>query len=240
MAESPGGADGNGGREPDGPEGCPSEVGASAAAKWIEPVGLRAASSVRPEEDPDQELVARWRAGDPGSFEELIRRHEARVYRFLLRMLGDPAEAEDVAQETFLNLHRNGLRFRGEARFSTFVYRVAANGALNRRRGLGRLGARHRKLAEHQAAGDHLPSGPRDPESAAAGAQIGRLVQAALVEVPETLRLPLILFDIEGLSYSEIARAISAPEGTVKSRIHRARKLLREHLAPVLELEDPS
>ncbi len=188
-------------------------------------------------EDPDQELVARWKAGDPGAFEELVRRHEGRVFRFLVRMLGDPAEAEDVAQETFLNLHRHGTRFRGEARFSTFVYRVAANGALNRRRGLGRMGARHRRLAERQAAGDDLPEGPRDPESAAAGAQLGRLVQGALVELPERLRLPLVLYDIEGLGYAEIARATGAPEGTVKSRIHRARKLLRERLAPVLARE---
>jgi RNA polymerase sigma-70 factor (ECF subfamily) len=150
-------------------------------------------------------------------------------------MLGDPTEAEDVAQETFLNLHRHGSRFRGEARFSTFVYRVATNGALNRRRGLGRRGAWIRRLAERQAAGDDLPASPRDPESAAAGAEIARLVQRALLELPPPLRLPLVLCDIEGLAYAEIAAVLGTPEGTVKSRIHRGRQGLRERLRPILE-----
>ena len=219
--------------EPDGGERCPSDVSASVASDWTL-AGSRARGTP-PAEDPDRELVARWKAGDPGAFEELVRRHESRVYRFLLRMLGDPAEAEDVAQETFLNLHRHGRRFRGEARFSTFVYRVAANGALNRRRGLGRRGNWYRRLAERQAAGDHLPEAPRDPESAAAGAQLGRMVQEALAELPEPLRLALVLCDIEGLGYGEIAAALGVPVGTVKSRIHRARGLLRERLRPVLQ-----
>jgi RNA polymerase sigma-70 factor (ECF subfamily) len=235
MAEGPGGADGNGGREPDGPEGCPSEVGASAAAKWIEPVGLRAASSVRPEEDPDQELVARWRAGDPGSFEELIRRHEARVYRFLLRMLGDPAEAEDVAQETFLSLHRHGRSFRSEARFSTFVYRVAANAALNRRRSLGRSRTRVQRLELRHAAGDDLPSSPHCPADAAEGSQMAVQVQKALQRLAPSMRMPLVMYEMEGLSYGEIAASLDVAEGTVKSRIHRARQTLRRDLAPLVE-----
>ncbi|MBW2237113.1 MAG: sigma-70 family RNA polymerase sigma factor, partial [Deltaproteobacteria bacterium] len=93
----------------------------------------------------------------------------------------------------------------------------------------------HRRLAERQAAGDHLPEAPRDPESAAAGAQLGRMVQEALAELPEPLRLALVLCDIEGLGYGEIAAALGVPVGTVKSRIHRARGLLRERLRPVLQ-----
>ena len=92
--------------------------------------------------DPDAELVERWRAGDRSAFEALVRLHQRRVFHLLMRMLGSREEAEDVAQEAFLSLHRHGHRFRGEARFSTFVYRVAANAALNRRRSLGRAHAR--------------------------------------------------------------------------------------------------
>jgi RNA polymerase sigma-70 factor (ECF subfamily) len=202
-------------------------VSASAAVEW-------AGAPRRTAEDPDAELLARWRAGDPGAFEDLVRRHEGRVYRFLLRMLGDPSEAEDVAQETFLSLHRNGHRFRGEALFSTFVYRVAANGALNRKRGLGRRGAWYRRFAENQAVGENLPAAPPDPEDAAAGAQLHALVQQELLQVPDALRAPLVLYDVEGLSYGEIARALGLPTGTVKSRIHRARRLLRERLQPLL------
>jgi len=181
-------------------------------------------------DDPDRELVARWKGGDEQAFEALVRRHERRVYRLLVRMMGSPEEAEDVAQETFLSLHRHGRRFRSESRFSTFVYRVAANAALNRRRTLGRARARVDKLAERQAAGDDLPSSPRDPEDAMHGSEIQRAVQRALGKLSPTLRMPVVLYDIEGLAYGEIAEVLRLAEGTVKSRIHRARQALRQEL----------
>lgn len=183
--------------------------------------------------DPDGELVSRWLSGDEAAFERLVVQHHARVFRFLARMLGDPSEAEDVLQETFLNVHRHGRRFRGEARFSTFLFRAAANGALNRRRGLGRRASRLMRLGQRQAVGHDLPVAPRDPETATQDAETGRLVQAALLEIPIRLRLPLVLYDVEGLSYREIADAVGVREGTVKSRIHRARRLLRDRLRPL-------
>lgn len=182
------------------------------------------------EADPDLELVQRWQAGDESAFAALIRRHERRVYRLLLRMLGSREEAEDSAQETFLNLHRHGHAFRGEARFSTFVYRIAANAALNRRRSLGRSHARERGLADLHEAGFEGPEGPVDPEAALAVAEERKRVQRGLLQVAPRLRLPLVLYDLEGLPYPEIARLLDVPEGTVKSRIHRARDLLREAL----------
>jgi len=178
-------------------------------------------------EDPDRELVARWRSGDAAAFEALVRRHEKRVFRLLMRMLGSRSEAEDVAQEAFLNLHRHGHRFRGEARFSTFVYRVAANAALNRRRSLGRSRARERSLAAGEASGLVAPLSPADPEREAQGAQVRSRVQAALLTLSPSLRLPLVLYDIEGLGYAEVAEVLELAEGTVKSRIHRARQALR-------------
>ena len=187
-----------------------------------------------PIDDPDLELVEQWKAGDEKAFEELVRRHEKRVYRLLYRMMGTREEAEDVSQETFLSLYRHGKRFRSEARFSTFVYRVAANAALNRRRTLGRSRARINKLAERQAAGDDLPSQPRDPEDSTLGHELTGHVHAALEQLTPSLRLPVVLYDIEGLPYGEIAGILGVAEGTVKSRIHRARQALREQLRGLL------
>jgi RNA polymerase sigma-70 factor (ECF subfamily) len=181
-------------------------------------------------DDPDADLVARWKAGDENAFETLVRRHHQRVFRLLVRMMGNREEAEDVCQEAFLSLHRHGKRFRAESRFSTFVYRVAANAALNRRRSLGRSRARIQKLGQRQAAGDDLPFSPRDPEDATAGAELTGHVREALSNLSPSLRLPVIMYDIEGVPYAEIAEVLGVAEGTVKSRIHRARQALREEL----------
>ncbi len=197
---------------------------ATAAADGARAVGAREI------DDPDAELVERWQAGDEAAFETLVRSHERRVYGLLMRMLGNRDDALDVAQETFLSLHRHGHRFRREARFSTFIYRVAANAALNRRRSLGRKRAREQALARRQEAGFDRPQSPRDPETAAVGVEAQERVQQALLELPDDLRMTLVLYDLEGQSYGEIAQALQIPEGTVKSRIHRARNALREHL----------
>lgn len=204
----------------------------SAGAEVLEiPQGLAESADVPAIDDPDADLVARWQAGDLGAFETLVKRHEGRIFRMLFRMLGTREEAEDATQEAFLSLHRHGHRFRREARFSTFLYRVAANAALNRRRTLGRARARRRALAERQAAGDDLPSSPRDPEGATAGAETQARVQSALLTLPEDLRMAVVLYDIEGQSYRDIADTLGIPEGTVKSRIHRGRQALRKELA---------
>lgn len=187
--------------------------------------------------DPDAELVERWQAGDAQAFEALVRRHQARVYRLVLRMLGSPEEAEDVAQEAFLSLHRHGHRFRRESRFSTFLYRVATNAALNRRRTLGRTRSREDELAARQAAGDDLPTVPPGPEDAVHGAQLQQRIQEALLDLSPDLRAAVVLYDVEGQSYREIAKALDIPEGTVKSRIHRARSALRTVLKPWLKVE---
>ena len=181
-------------------------------------------------EDPDRDLIVPRLPADDAAFEELIRRHESRVYRLLYRMMGNKEDAEDLTQETFLSLHRHGHRFRAEARFSTFVYRVAANAALNRRRSLGRGRARIDKLKTRQAAGDDLPSSPRNPEDATLGNELSGQVRDALETLSPSLRMPVILYDIEGLAYGEIAKVLGIAEGTVKSRIHRARQALREQL----------
>ncbi len=186
-------------------------------------------------DDPDRELVVRWQSGDESAFEELVRIHERRVFGMLYRMMGTREEAEDVTQETFLSLHRHGHSFRSEARFSTFVYRVAANAALNRRRLLGRSRTRVQRLEQRQAAGDDLPSAPRSPEEATEGSEMAVQVHKALQGLVPAMRMPLIMYEMQGLSYREIAASLDVAEGTVKSRIHRARQVLRGELAPLLE-----
>ena len=99
-----------------------------------------------------------------------------------------------------------------------------------RRRSLGRRRAREEALSHRQDAGDDLPSAPRDPEDAASGGEIQARVQTALLGLPKDLRLAVVLYDIEGQSYGEIAEVLQIPEGTVKSRIHRARTALRDRL----------
>jgi len=241
---SPGGAAKGDLGEPDGPERVLSNDVTSLGYEMVErgplvPGAAGVQSSlrrpVRVIDDPDHDLVRRWQAGDEAAFEQLVRRHEKKVFRLLLRMMGTAAEAEDVAQETFLSLHRHGHRFRGEARFSTFVYRVASNAALNRRRTLGRNRARLKKLAVRQAAGDDLPQSPREPEDSTGGTEISRAVRDALESLKPSLRMPVLLYDIEGLAYGEIAEVLGIAEGTVKSRIHRARQALRLKLAPLVK-----
>ncbi len=189
--------------------------------------------------DPDAELVERWQAGDLSAFEALVTRHERRVFRLLYRMLGSREEAEDASQDAFLSLFRHGHRFRREARFSTFVYRVAANAALNRRRTLGRARSRSDEFRRRQDAGDDLPSSPRNPQASAEGAEVQERVQGALLSLPKDLRMAIVLYDIEGQSYRDIAETLDIPEGTVKSRIHRARNALRSELAEYVRSDAP-
>jgi len=180
--------------------------------------------------DPDRELVEKWRRGELEAFAALVRRHQRRVFGLLLRMLGNREEAEDAAQDTFLNLHRHGHRFRFESRFSTFVYRVAVNAALNRRRSLGRRRSQAEAFVEVHSVGQLGPTQKADPEASLIGERLRARLTSELLALPEALRAPVILFDIEGLSYGEISEVLEVAEGTVKSRIHRARQALRARL----------
>jgi len=184
--------------------------------------------------DPDRDLVERWRKGEKEAFALLVRRHQRRVFGLLLRMLGNREEAEDAAQDTFLNLHRHGHRFRNESRFSTFVYRVAVNAALNRRRSLGRRRAHNEAFTEAQAVGHLGPTLDSDPERALARDELRERLGRELLALPEALRAPVVLFDVEGLSYGEIAEVLEIAEGTVKSRIHRGRQALRARLGELV------
>ena len=179
--------------------------------------------------DPDQALVTAAQAGDAEAVDTLLRRHQARIFNFALALTANGADADDLAQETFVRAFRGLRRFRGESSFRNWLYRIAANAA--RSRG----GRRARQAAvwdERVEAGDLA-----ERHAASAGASVEQTVMQrqaldrALASLPEPMRAAVVLRDVEGLEYREIAAALGIPVGTVMSRIFRARRLLRPMLA---------
>ena len=171
------------------------------------------------------EFVSRLRAGDRGAFEELVRTHQHRIYALALRMLGNAAEAQDVAQEAFLRAHRGLAEFRGEARLSTWLYAIASRLCLNR------LSGSERRLARHgEETLTRLPDGRPGPDQMLERGEIEEALHRAIGELAEERRIVVILRDVEGLAYEEIAEALELPVGTVRSRLHRARLDLKEKL----------
>jgi RNA polymerase sigma-70 factor (ECF subfamily) len=170
-------------------------------------------------------LVARLRAGDLGAFEELVIGHQHRVFGVALRMLGNRAEAEEVAQETFLRAHRALPEFRGEARLQTWLYAIASRLCLNR------LATPDRRLVRaDDAALAETPSAEPDAAAALERSELDAALRDAIAALPDERRIVVILRDLEGLSYEEIAEALALSPGTVRSRLHRARLDLRSKL----------
>ena len=179
----------------------------------------------------DIALVAEVRSGQRGAFDVLVRRHQDRVWRVCLRWLGDPATAEEIAQDVFLAAFRGLAGFRGESSFRTWVLRITVNHCQNART------ARHRRAwGRHDTIdGDAAPVREVvDPaplaDTRADGAQSRARLHAALAALEEDLRAVVLLRDVEDLDYEEIAQVLDVPRGTVKSRLHRARTLLAEQL----------
>jgi len=184
--------------------------------------------------DRDQRFVRRLQRREEAAFVELVRTYQHRVYALVLRMLGDPEEARDVAQEVFVTVFRRIDGFRGEASLSTWLYRVAVNHCKNRLKYLGRRGAgRTRPLDDvNEGVLANAPgtSAPPRPDQEASAHQVAGLLQRELDAMDEDQRTLILLRDIEGLSYAEIATITGHPIGTVKSRLHRGRMLLKRAL----------
>lgn len=181
--------------------------------------------------DPDRELVERARAGERAAFDQLVARYQRRLLRLVLRLLRDQAEAEDVVQETFLRAYRALPRFRGDAAFYTWLYRIALNGARNtiqcRRLRGGPTGAVPAQVPAPEIG---------TPESMLLSKQVMQAIDAALEALPLDLRTAIVLREIEGLSYGEIAQIMECPLGTVRSRLFRAREAIARRLRPLLDL----
>ena len=171
------------------------------------------------------EFVSRLRAGDRWAFEELVRTQQHRVYGLALRMLGNAAEAQDVAQEAFLRAHRGLAEFRGDARLSTWLYAIVSRLCLNRLAGSERRLTRH---GEETLA--RLPDARPGPDQTLERDELEEALHRAIGELPEERRVVVVLRDVEGLAYEEIAEVLELPVGTVRSRLHRARLDLKEKL----------
>jgi RNA polymerase sigma-70 factor (ECF subfamily) len=183
--------------------------------------------------------VARARIGDRPAFDDLVRHTYAGAFTLAMRLMGDEDDARDVVQDAYLRAFRGLKRFRGDARFTTWLYRIVANCASTAQGRRGRH--RHDELPDDLGVADDHPD--RDPERKASDGFERRRVQAALAELPEKLRLVVVLRDIYDLPHEAIAAELGISETAAKVRLHRARKKLRSVLFPLPdevggELED--
>jgi RNA polymerase sigma-70 factor (ECF subfamily) len=190
----------------------------------------------QPTDDLERALIARSQRGDRAAFNALVERYQATAYALALRMLGDPDAAADVTQDAFFSAYRAIGTFRGTS-FRPWLLRIVSNGCFDVFRAQGRqpstsLDALLESDPDAPAGADaHLPAAlidpSWDPERAALRAEAIAAIQAALLRLPPDQRLAVILSDVQGLAYDEIARVMDTPLGTVKSRIARARSHLR-------------
>ncbi len=189
--------------------------------------------------DDDEELVKRCAGGDREAFNDLVLKYQKKVFSVAYRFVGDPEEANDLAQEIFTAAYQNLKSFRGDSKFSTWLFQIATNRGKNRFKYLKRRGFFTNKgSSETDDEGDQshraLPDQTANPEELLSGNQIRKAVIEAINELEPDHREIVILRDIEGLSYDEIARILDLPEGTTKSRLHRARMVVKEKLKKVL------
>jgi len=187
----------------------------------------------------DLSLVRRVQAGDRGAFDLLVLKYQHKVVKLVMRYLKDPTEAEDVAQEAFIKAYRALPQFRGDSAFYTWLYRIAINTAKNA------LVARERSPVSYEinlnSSDEDAPDvasrlrDPDTPEGLALTEEIRRTVTAAIDGLPEDLRTAIVLRELDGMSYEEIAAAMDCPVGTVRSRIFRAREAIDRRLREVFD-----
>jgi RNA polymerase sigma-70 factor (ECF subfamily) len=196
-------------------------------------------SAVRPENDQDRDMVGRCLRGSREAFDILVEKYYRKIYNLAYRFVGDPEEANDLAQEIFAAAYENIRKFRGDAKFSTWLFQIATNRGKNRFKYLKRRGFFSNKgqtngEEEREPLQREVPDYSGNPETMLASKQIQKLVQDAINELDPDHKEIVILRDIEGFSYDEIARILDLPEGTTKSRLHRARMVVKEKLKKVL------
>ena len=189
------------------------------------------------ERELDQELVERAQKGDKRAFELLVIKYQRKLARLLSRMVRDPAEVEDITQESFIKAYRALPQFRGESAFYTWLYRIGVNTAKNYLVARGRRAPTTTEYSSEDAEGFEDAELLRDiatPDAELQTKQIANAVNKAVDALPEELRTAITLREIEGLSYEEIAQMMDCPIGTVRSRIFRAREAIAEKIRPML------
>jgi RNA polymerase sigma-70 factor, ECF subfamily len=174
----------------------------------------------------DEEIVARITAGDSALFEILMRRHNQRVYRAVRAVLGSADDIEDVMQQAYLNAYQHLAQFAGEARFATWLTRIAVNEALGRRRKRNRFFGE----GENDVAISLIESTAPDPEEQASTSELRDVMEREVAALPDLLRVVVMMRDVEGLNTAETADCLGLSEDVVKTRLHRARAILRENL----------
>jgi len=185
----------------------------------------------------ESQLIARLKERDELAFNEVVRTHGDKVFSLVFRMIGNRAEAEDLAQEVFVTVFKTVDSFRGESKFSTWLLRIAANHCKNRIKYLSRRrtdGSGLDNIAEEKMSDvgrAPLQSHIDGPDVLMEAAELEGLMQKAIATLDEEQRLLIILRDVEELSYEEIGEVTSLVEGTIKSRLHRARMVIKEYLA---------
>jgi len=191
--------------------------------------------------DSDLMLVERTLAGDQAAFELLVIKYQRRIERLIGRMVRDVDLVEDIAQETFIRAYRALPKFRGDAQFYTWLYRIAVNTAKMFLLELKRDPTVSQSTLERSNEDDETfqpksePSTDESPESVLAAKEIGQAVNAALDALPQDLRQAITLREMDGLSYEDIAEVMGCPIGTVRSRIFRAREAISARIKPMLE-----
>ncbi len=180
----------------------------------------------------DHQLVERSRAGDMTAFEELVRRHQGRAYAIAYRLVGNTEDAQEVAQEAFARAYFRLTEFRGSAQFRTWLYRILVNLATDLHR------RRKPEVPEGEPGLYQLGSG-EDPGENLERQELRQNIEEALKALAPHLRTVVLLRELEGLSYAEIARVIGRPVGTVMSRLFHARRRLQQSLTVYLQEEKP-
>ncbi len=179
-------------------------------------------------------LLNKLQAGEPLAFAQFVEENQSRVYNLALRMLNDPQEAEDVLQETFLNAYKALPEFQGRSSLSTWLYRIASNASLMRLR-KKRPDTVYMDEPLTLDSGDNVPRQLVDwsnlPEDELLSGEARHIMDVAVSELPEPLRIVFVLRDLEGLSTAETGEILGLSEGAVKTRLHRARLKLREALS---------
>jgi len=179
----------------------------------------------------DADLVDRARQGDPAAFGELVDRHRTAVYRAAMAALGSHADADDVAQETFVAAYRRLRGFRGDASFKTWVLTIAWNQSINRRRSVVRMWRRIVEPQPDDPAPIEAPAAAHEsPEARFMADELRRAIRDAIRALPSKLRDTLLLAQSGEHTYEEIAAMVHAPVGTIKWRVSEARKVIRKRL----------
>jgi RNA polymerase sigma-70 factor (ECF subfamily) len=202
-------------------------------------VSLLALSTFNGESDEDRGLVQESVKGSREAFDSLVEKYYKKIYNLAYRFVGDPEEANDLAQEIFTAAFQNLKKFRGDAKFSTWLFQIATNRGKNRFKYLKRRGYFANKTQtdsddDRDSMQKAVPDLTTNPETLLAGKQIQKIVQDAINDLDPDHKEIVILRDIEGFSYDEIAQILNLPEGTTKSRLHRARMVVKEKLKKVL------